>query len=294
MRKAVIVTVYNNIEQLNIFIQQLLSDGTTDVFIHLDKKKEHLKKHIYVNNYVHFVEKNVDVEWGGYSFLLAIIQSWREVLQFGQFDYIVLCSGQDIMVKNGIDDFLEKHPKQIFIDSWKDDKTRRAFLLHKWSHKYFRIIDKKLSFTRIMRVLRIKMFRAGIPIARRKIDYDVKNITFYKNWFWSCIPFVVVEWIINFLDNNPSYIDVFKGFVAEEGFITTTIMLSPYKNWLNFDSSGKSYSLTYRKVSINNHPPILTYNDIEEIEKSDMFFARKIDVNTDRKIMDYFIEKYFS
>lgn len=293
MRKAVVVTVYNNPEQLNIFTKQLLSDNTTEIFIHLDKKKQDIRPLIETNEHIHFVEDSVDVEWGGYSFLMAIIKSWRQVINYGKFDYVVLCSGQDLMVKNGLDQYLQDHPKQIFIDSFEDDKTRRAFLLHKWPHRYFKIIDTKFSLTRILRVLRIKIFKAGIPVLKRKLNYDVNSIKFYKNWFWSCIPYEVIEWIVNYLDANPDYIEVFKGFVAEEGFIATTIMLSPYKDWLKFDSNGKSHSLTYRKLSVNNHPPILNVDDIPQIEKSDCFFARKIDINTDSEIIEYFNSKYF-
>lgn len=177
------------------------------------------------------------------------------------------------MVKNNLDEFLINHPNQVFIDSWEQDKARRAFLLHKWPDKYFKIIDTKLSLTRIMRALRIKILMLGLPVFKRKVKYDVSKITFYKNWFWSCIPYQVIKWIINYLDENPDYIDVFKGFVAEEGFIAKTIMLSPYKDWLKFDSLGKSYSLTFRKESINNHPPILTKDDIESIEATEKFFA---------------------
>lgn len=147
MRKAAIITVYNNPEQLNTFIKQLLSDNSTEVFIHLDKKYQTIKPQIYTNEHVNFIKNNVDVEWGGYSFLMAIVNSFKEVVEFGEFEHVILCSGQDIMVCNDLDTFLEQHKKQIFIDSWEDDKTRRAFLLHKWPQRYFKIIDTRLSLT---------------------------------------------------------------------------------------------------------------------------------------------------
>ena len=290
MKKAVIITVYGKIEYLNRFIAQLLSDRTTDVFIHLDKKHDDLKPQILNDEHVHFVEHNKEIEWGGYSFLFSIIQSWREVVDFGKFDWIILCSGQDILVKKGLDDYLNNHPHTVFIDSWEDDRQRRAFLLHKWPNRYFRIIDTKFSITRALRVFRIRLFRSGLPIATRKVDWDVDNMTFYKNWFWSCIPYEVIEWIVDFINENPNYLDVFKGFVAEEGFIATTIMQSPYKDWLKFDSKGKSHSLTFRKESVNNHPPVLTKNDIELIDRANCFFARKIDDSVDNEIVEHYLE----
>lgn len=294
MKKAYVITIYNHIEYFNKFIKQLLSDGTSDVFVHVDKKYDYLKNQIAKDSRVYIIDNNISVEWGGWSQLLAIIELWKQATSNEKYDWIILCSGQDIMVKKNIDEYLLNHRNEIFIDSWEDDKTRRSFLLYKWPKKYFRIIDTKLSLTRLRRVLRIKLFRTGLPFGKRKINYDVKNITFYKNWFWSCIPGEVIEWILHYMETHPDYIEVFKGYVAEEGFITTTIMLSPYKDWIKFDDTGKSHSLTYRRPSINNHPPILVRDDIKEVDdKEYCFFARKVsDIGEGAEFVKYYFDMF--
>lgn len=57
-------------------------------------------------------------------------------------------------------------------------------------------------------------------------------------------------------------------------------MNSPYKENLNFDESGKT--------SVNLHPPVLREKDIKNIESSEMFFARKLDMEVDAKPFPHF------
>ncbi len=84
---------------------------------------------------------------------------------------------------------------------------------------------------------------------------------------------------------------MFKGFVAEEGFIATTIMLSPYRDWIHFDENGKSHSLTYIKSFQNNHPTELGELDIHEAELSGLFFARKVNPTSSISFIDYFMNR---
>lgn len=291
MKKAYIVTVYNEIDYLNRFVESLLSDGTSEVFIHLDRNREELRAGIQTGEHIHFIQNNQAIEWGGWSFLQAIVESWRQVVAHDSYDYIILCSGQDILLRHDLDEFLAAHPREVFISSWEDDRTRRAFLLYKWPHRYFRIIDTRWSLTRMMRVARIWAFSHGFPFMRRKLTYDVSQLTFYKNWWWSVLPAEVVQWIVDYIQQHPDYLDVFHGFVAEEGFIATSIMMSPYRDWIKRDESGHSHSLTFRKPSINNHPPVLTAEDIALAERSGLFFARKVDTHRGKAFVEHFMNQ---
>lgn len=291
IKKAYIVTAYGQIDYLNKFTATLVADGTSDVYIHLDKKKDELQQYVFTNEHIHLIKNNMSVEWGGWSFLMAILNSWREVMNIGSYDYVILCSGQDILLRNDLDEYLKSHPNQIFISAKEDNRVRRAFLLYKWPHRYFQVIDTKWSLIRLMRVARIFAFSHGFPFLKRKLSYDTRNMTFYKSWFWSVIPGEVIIWILRYIDKHPAYLDVFKGFVAEEGFIATTIMMSPYRDWIKFDDKGQSFSLTFRKPSVNNHPPVLRAEDIAEAQASELFFARKVDSADSEAFIDYFLKK---
>ncbi|MCI8391820.1 MAG: hypothetical protein HFI35_14385 [Roseburia sp.] len=290
MKKAVILIIHTEINYCNMFIQQLIKDGTTDVFVHVNANVNELKEKIIKSDCVHIVKNNVIIDWGSPGLMQAIIESWKEVMNYGAFDYIITCSGQDILLREGLDDFLLNHPREIFIDAYEDDKNRRVLLLNNWPKFYFRRIDCKFNPVRIMRRLRIEILKAGFSFGKRKISYDVNKIVFYKNYFWSVIPAEVIQWILDYLKEYPEYWDVFNGAVPEEGFIATTIMLSPYKEWIKYDN-GISHSLTFIKPFYNNHPQLLLAEDIKAAETSGLFFGRKIDPVKSFQFINYFYDK---
>ena len=102
MRKAYIVTAYNQIDYLNRFTDSLLADGTSDVFIHLDKKKDSLRKHIATNEHIRLIVNNLAVEWGGWSFLMAIIPSWREPFLVSSGNIGSMCASNRLHPNNSI------------------------------------------------------------------------------------------------------------------------------------------------------------------------------------------------
>lgn len=114
-------------------------------------------------------------------------------------------------------------------------------------------------------------------------------MTFYRNFWWSVLPFEAVAWMVDYIDDNPAYLDVFRGYVAEEAFITTTLMRSPFAGSLTFDSEGRSHSLTFTRPLENNHPPVLTDEDIKEALDSGLFFARKVDWEAHPGFCDAFL-----
>ena len=287
MKKAVILFRHMDAEYCNRFIKQLLKDGTTEIFVHVNARAEHLKEKMIKLDRVHMIKNNVSIDWGGYGLLLAIIQSWKEVLDYGNYNYIILCSGQDILLKTGLDEFLKNHPKRIFIDSYEDDRNRRVFFLNRWPSVYMRNIEHKYNIIRMIRRLRIELIKHGFSFWKRKVPFCTDDMIFYKNYFWSDIPSEAVQWIINYIAEYPDYLEVFKGPDAEEGFIVTTLMRSPYKAWIKY-RNGTSSSLTFIKPYRNNHPQILDTEDIQAAEDSGMFFARKIHTVKSAEFIEYF------
>ena len=203
MKKAVIVTAYNYPDYLSRFIDQLLRDGSTDVFLHIDRKNAIISEKIVIRPNLYFIKRNVSVSWGGYDLLQGIINSWQEVLEHDSYNWIILCSGQDILLRNDLDGFLDKHSNEIFIDSYEDDYLRRLFLLNKWPRCFFRLIESRNNITRIMRRGYLELLKHGWKLSRRKLNWDTKSMVFYCNLWWSAIPNDVVKWIIEFIKTNP-------------------------------------------------------------------------------------------
>ena len=119
MRIACIIMAHKEPHQIERLIRKFSPFPTFDIYIHLDKKIdpspfEYLSK---IPN-VYFIEKRISVRWASYSFLHAILQSFKEVLGKGiAYDFLSLMSGQDYPIKP-VSDFyhtLEKNTGKNFI-----------------------------------------------------------------------------------------------------------------------------------------------------------------------------------
>ena len=52
MKKAVILIAHKNPSQINIFLEQLIADGSTDVYIHINKINEDILPCIIDNQHI--------------------------------------------------------------------------------------------------------------------------------------------------------------------------------------------------------------------------------------------------
>ena len=296
MKKAVIVLAHQLPEQVNIFLQQLIQDEQTDVYVHVNKLCEDIIPLLIKHKRVFITKNNVKIHWGDDGVLRAILLLYKEILQSKKtYEYVLIVSGQDLLVKNDIDSFLTKNKGIAFVEykniNIKEQNSfNRAKLLYKWPYIFRQLYNNKFNPIRILRSLYCRLGSIGL-LPKKKINYDVKNIIFYHDLFWNALPFEIVKYINDFLNDDPNFFDIFKNaFAPDETFFTTIIMNSKFKNRIKL-VDNVSHSLTYINKTINNHPPILTMADVSKIEESGMFFARKFDYRVDKEVIEYFKNK---
>ena len=289
MKNAIILLVHQLPEQVNIFLNQLLRDTSMDIYIHINKRYDNIREQLLKDDRVFISTNNIEITWGSDEVLKATLLMLREVAKSGcEYGHVLINTGQDLLVKKGIDNYLAEHNKQIFFEGYKQDARRRAFLLYKWPPRYRQLMDSKLNPNKILRRFRIELFTKGWPFGKKKLSVDTKNIEFYRNWFWGAMPWEVAHYILDFVDNNPSYMKIYENaLVPEEGFFLTLIMQSKYKDWVQFHD-GYTDSLTNVLARSNGHPTVVKYEDIEEINNSQFYFARKFDIRTDKKVVEYY------
>lgn len=289
MKNAIILLVHQLPEQVNIFLTQLLKDTSMDIYIHINKRYDSIRGQLLKDDRVFISTNNIEITWGSDEVLKATLLMLREVAKSGdEYGYVLINTGQDLLVKKGIDHFLEEHTKQIFFEGYKQDARRRAFLLYKWPSRYRRLMDSKFNPNKILRRIRLELFSKGWPWCKKKLCVETKNIVFYRNWFWGAMPLEVVHYILDFVDKNPSYMEIYENaLVPEEGFFLTLIMQSKYKDFVHFHD-GHTDSLTNVLERSNGHPTVVKYEDIEEINDSSFYFARKFDIRVDKRVVEYY------
>lgn len=294
MRIAAIVFVYQLPEQCNCLIQQLLHEGDTDVFVHVDKNHEELKKNIIRHERVFVIDNNLRIHWGSDELLTVELMLMKKIVQSSkQYDYVLVLTGTELMVRKGFSDYLSQIDRKVLIERVGEDplyidRYERARLVYKWPKVYRRLYNNRYHPFRILRSIHFRMLLKGFPLPKKKINYDLKSVQFYKDWFWCALPIEAVRYIVRFSETETEFMKLYKdSMIPEEGFVTTLLMQSPYRELVSY-ANGSTENLTFVKTFTNDHPPVLTMDDIADIEASGKYFARKFDVRIDAKVVDYY------
>ena len=106
---------------------------------------------------------------------------------------------------------------------------------------------------------------------------------------WWTLSSDCIEWVVNFIKDNPRLVNYFRyTFIPDELFFHTIIMNSPFKD------SVMNENLRYIDFSRGNpNPPaVLHSEDFDDLPNdSNMLFARKFDIQRDSKILDLIDQK---
>ncbi len=248
-----------------------------DFYIHLDKKTDiEDYKHLSEFENVFFIVNRTECNWGGYSFVTAIVNSLTEVLNSGRsYGFINLMSGQDYPIKpvNEIYEYLSEHKGKSFLayehvdHTWWEEAVTRF--------KFYHLTDFKL----IGRYLLQKIINKLMP--SRKFPLD---LTLYgsANSSWWTISTEAADYLVRYIRDNTK-LRKFMRFTwgADEFLITTIIMNSPFRDKVINDN------LRYIDWSQGGaHPKTFSKEDFQTLVKSDKCFARKFDIGADKEILD--------
>lgn len=291
-KNAIIILIHKMPEQVNLFLEQLLADTNMDIYIHINKKFDSIREKLIKNERIIVPTNNLEIVWGDENILKAILLMMKTVRDSGiDYGYVLINTGQDLLLKSGIDDFLSQQHNKIFIDGHKENNRRRAYVMHRWPNYYRRLMDFKFHPVKMMRRLRMEFYTL-FPICEKKTKFDVSNVTFYYNEFWCVIPQEVSNYVLDYCGDNPDFLDIYMdGLVPEEAFMLTLLMMSKYKDWIEFDVQGYSHNLTYLKGATNGHTQTNTCEDIDTLDRSGCFFSRKFDLNVDKEAVMHYYKK---
>jgi hypothetical protein len=116
---------------------------------------------------------------------------------------------------------------------------------------------------------------------QRKFPLDVK-LYGSSNSSWWILSFDAAEYLINFIDENVKLNRFMQYTWGPDEFLISTILLnSPFRERII------NNNLRYIDWSKGGaHPKILSKDDLQNLIKTDKFFARKFDINIDPDILD--------
>ena len=286
MKLAILLLCHKNPEQINDFILSMLHPDI-DIFIHIDKKSDIIKdiitrKNVYILDHT----SRIDVRWGEFSQVEAMLSLLKFSSNKFQYDYYWFCSGQDFPIKP-ISDILK------YFFTFNGDNFIQFIESEHYGKKIENNFDKRNKLYFPKRLLKNKFIwrclkRLYIELTggynhtyklfeRRDI---IGKIPAYFGSQWSCLHKDFVVWLQEYLDSTPMFIQGYKHVMCpDESFFQTLLMLSPdcnnirdflhYIDW----SEGKS------------SPKTLKIEDFDLISISPYFMARKFDYALDRDII---------
>jgi hypothetical protein len=281
MRIACVIMAHKEPQQIERFIKKF-DPLSFDFYIHLDKKINR-EPFDYLAGLprVQFIQKRIRVKWASYSFLYAIIQSLKEILESGiKYDFISLMSGQDYPIKpvKTIYDFLENNLGKNFISYEEDGEW--------WKHAISRI--RKYHFTNFgfRGRYRIQFFLNAL-LPDRKFPFPY---TLYGGPRAMCMTITgdCAAYIVGFIESNKN----FRRFIRftwgpDEFVIPTIIMNSKFKESV---TNNNFYYIDWSKGGDN--PKILTVEDYNNLLASNKMLARKFDIKRDAVILEMLDRKF--
>lgn len=281
--QAVIILAHKGIDQV-IKLGSLLKNKF-EVYVHFDKKvdltqdqKKQMKK-LGIKYY-----SFVSVNWGAWSVAQATLLTMKEVIKSSKISYVHVISGQDWPVKK-LDDiysFYQNNDK-IYMNIEKADGIKKSGEpIICWQKYYFDYdkINRKSLYGKIYHRLSmmIQTFLRVNKLKKYKFNGEI-----YTGSQWVDLPIDVVQYLVEFAQENPNIMEIFKkGFCSDEFWMQTII--------------GNNQELKQRIVN-NNHrfikwekqhgsyPAILDDGNYNEIINSGAHFARKFDFNFSKNLV---------
>jgi hypothetical protein len=252
-----------------------LSADESIIYIHVDLKINISIFEGYQNlPNVIFIKNRVNVNWGAYSMVQCVVNSFKEILpHFNSSQYISLISGQDypLMSNEAMNLFLSKNQGKIFMEFYSiySDWEEAIPRLEK-----FHLTNYAFPGNSMIESIMNRVLPKRVP---------PKDLIYVGKSQWFTITIEHVAYILDYLETHP-HIKRFFSFTwgSDEIIFQSILYTSKYKeHMINNNLRFIDWSLG------GASPKILTVKDVDHFSKSGKFFARKFDENIDSKVLDW-------
>jgi len=277
MRVAHLIMVHKNPEQV-FRLANALNHPQCDVYLHVDKKIDSTPFNaIAKTDRVYFIKNRVECNWGGFSFVKAIVSSLKEIVN-KDIDYGVvnLLSGQDYPLKSSdhIYKYFCDNSTSCFI-SYEEYNDDQWWIEAVTRYEKYHLTDIKVKGRYFVQ----SIMNSLLPKRKFPVKAELYGSA---NASWWTLSMECVVFILDYLEANPKLLKFMKyTWGGDEFLFPTIIMNSKFKNVAR---NGNLRHIVWEKGKVN--PKILKSNDLNSLTNSKHMFARKFDSLIDSKIID--------
>lgn len=291
MKKIFAITCHKLNNPLFFTVRYLSSFPDNTVIIHLDKKCNIDDFYELSARNVIFTQQRENIVWGGVSQIKATINLLQESLRLN-FEYFFLLSGDDIPVMSNkdMDNFISRHDGLEFIH-FQDYRNNYVDPVRRVKFRFLNAhYSRRNDF--ISRALRRVHLLFGFLFINKSFSVnEMKFPPLYKGINWFGITKSSVFYILNYIENNPWYLNAFENSLCCDEVFFHSILNTNENAVFYFDSNALNNALRYIDwVSGPQFPKVLTENDLDKIKQGKVFFARKIPDDMPISLMKKIVE----
>lgn len=263
---------------------KMLDNERNDIYLHIDSKaKDYPLDEIAAvlqKSKCIFTERT-DVKWGSYSQINCEMILLKEAVKT-EHAYYHLLSGMDLPIKSQeqIFAFFEKYNGLEFVDEDDVAISEAALSRVKYTHKFY---GKAGSVKDILGALSVK----GQKLLGVDKTQKYGNIIFQKGRNWFSITHGLAKLVV---EKEDWIQEVFgQSVCGDELFLQTVARNSEYAEKIcNPNTMPEVPDTRYIdwKRGSNNNPYVFRKDDFEELKNALGLFARKFDLNVDKKIVE--------
>lgn len=263
---------------------KMLDNERNDIYLHIDSKaKDYPLDEIAAvlqKSKCIFTERT-DVKWGSYSQIHCEMVLLKEAVKT-EHAYYHLLSGMDLPIKSQeqIFAFFEKYNGLEFVDEDGAAISEAALSRVKYTHKFY---GKAGSVKDILGALSVK----GQKLLGVDKTQKYGNIIFQKGRNWFSITHGLAKLVV---EKEDWIQEVFgQSVCGDELFLQTVARNSEYAEKIcNPNTMPEVPDTRYIdwKRGSNNNPYVFREDDFEELKNALGLFARKFDLNVDKKIVE--------
>lgn len=281
MKHAFMIESHTNWNQLKVLLS-LLEDERSVIYVHVDRKASDFNSSFFdgavTRGELHFVRR-IPVTWGGSSQIDAEMILLSEAIK-SDAEYYHLISGFDLPLHgmDYFDAFFEEQRGKEFLhftecgSTMKPRTLDRIDIYHPWQNK----LGKHCR--NVERMLYVTQSALGVHRLRGS------RLVFGKGANWFSVTKDFAKYVCEVW---PNYRTMFSSsFCADEMFLHTILLNSPFAENLYDKYFDDDYGAVMRLIEWSDGDlKTLTMDDLPELERSPMLFARKFDERVDADVI---------
>jgi hypothetical protein len=270
-----LIQAHKDLDQLNALVEQLRDDDFR-VYVNLDRKCA--LDPAAVHPFARQVRHRVDVHWGTFSQVQAVLNSLEQIVaEVPAFDKVSFLSAQDFpLLSNArLKDALAQHAGHELLDTVAIGAEPGQWAAD-YRYRYFHRADGTRLARLACRIANRALRATGIT---RRLPGGMRP---YGGSSWWALSQACVRDILARVAREPGLVRFFRNCACpDEMFFQTLVMNSPFASRV----LGQNFRYVQWPEQGARNPKILDEGDFERIAASRAYFCRKIDSQASAGLM---------